>query len=365
MKSVYEKYAELLVHYSLDLKPGDKLLIVSTYLSEPLVREVYKEALRTGGHPETWIGLNGITRALYDLGSDDQLRHVSPLFLHAVTHFQAILTIRAPFNVKELQTVDPGKKEMTSVAETEMKKIFRERAATGDLKWTICEFPTDAQAQECGLSRADYERFVVSACFVNDPDPQGRWREIRNAQQRVVDLLNTKERIRFKSGDIDISFSTKGRRWINSDGRHNMPSGEIFTSPVDDSVEGHVRFSYPGIYMAQEIEDVRLEVRAGRVVRAQAAKGKELLDTILRIPGADRFGEAAIGTNKGITRFTKNILFDEKIGGTIHMALGSAYGEAGGTNQSPVHWDLLADMTADGEIYADDEVVYRKGEFLI
>ncbi len=365
MKTAYEKYAELLVRYSLDIKPGDKLLVVSTYLSEPLVREVYKEALRAGAHPETWIALNGITRALYDVGSDAQLRHVSPLFLHAVQHFQAVLTIRAPFNTKELQTVDPAKKEMTAVAETDMKKIFRERAAAGDLKWTICEFPTDAQAQECGLSRADYERFVLDACFVNDPDPQARWRDVHNAQQHVVDFLNTKERIRFKGSDIDMAFSTRGRRWINSDGRHNMPSGEIFTSPVDDSVEGYVRFSYPGIYMAQEIEDVRLEVRAGRVVSAQAAKGKELLETILRIPGADRFGEAAIGTNKGITRFTKNILFDEKIGGTIHMALGSAYGEAGGTNQSPVHWDLIADMATDGEIHADGEVIYRKGDFLI
>ncbi|OPY69475.1 MAG: Aminopeptidase 2 [Syntrophorhabdaceae bacterium PtaU1.Bin034] len=365
MKSVYEKYAGLLVNYSLELKKGDKLLIVSTCLSEPLIQEVYREALRAGAHPETWITVNGITRMLYDEGNRDQLEYASPLFRYAVENYQAFLTIRAPFNVKELQTADPEKKKKVNMAEAGTKRIFRKRATTGDLRWTLCEFPTDAQAQECGLSRKEYEEFILSACFIDHDDPSAKWREVRDSQQRIVDFLNKRQRIRYKGRDIDVSFSTEGRTWINSDGKHNMPSGEIFTSPVEDSVEGSIRFSYPGIFMGQEIEDVRLEVYGGRVVRSEAAKGKGLLDQIINIPGADRFGEAAIGTNKGITRFTRNMLFDEKIGGTIHMALGSSYGEAGGKNESSVHWDLLADMTENAEIHADGEIIYRNGEFLI
>ena len=365
IKTLYRKYAELLVRYSLELRKGDKLLIISTYLSEPLVQEVFREALRAGAHPETWISLNGTARALYDEGSADQLAFVSPLFLHAVEHYQAFLTIRAPFNVRDLETVDPGQKKTTAVAETDMKRLFRERTASGDLRWTLCEFPTDAQAQQCGLSRKEYEEFIASACFLDCEDPEAGWREVHEAQQRVVDLLNTKERIRFRGRDLDISFSTLGRKWINSDGRHNMPSGEVFTSPVDDSADGYVRFSYPAIYMGQEIEDVKIEVRRGEVVRWEAIKGKELLDGILEVPGANRLGEAAIGTNKGIDRFTKNMLFDEKMGGTIHMALGAAFPEAGGRNSSPIHWDLLADMKGEGEIFADGEVIYRGGQFLI
>jgi aminopeptidase len=365
MRSVYEKYAELLVRYSLYMKKGERLLISSTYLAEPLVREVYREALRAGAHPETWISLNGISRVLYDEGSMEQLQYVSPLYAYAVENFDAFLTIRAPFNVKELQEVDGDKKKTAAMAQAHLHKLYQDRATAGSLKWSLCEFPTNAQAQECGMSAEDYEKFVFSACFLDHDDPKGRWQEVHEAQQHIVDLLNSRETIRYKGKDIDISFSTKGRRWVNSDGKHNMPSGEVFTFPVDDSVNGYVRFSYPGIYMAQEVEDIRLEVKNGEVVKWEAAKGTALLDSILRIPGANRFGEAAIGTNKGINRFTRNMLFDEKIGGTIHMALGSAYGEAGGKNESAIHWDLLADMKEGAEIYADDEVIYRDGDFII
>jgi aminopeptidase len=365
MKTIYERYADLLVRYSLDLQKGDKLLIVSTPLAEPLVHEVFRAALRTGAHPETWITLAGLGRTLYDEGSEEQLSYVSPMYLHAVAEYQAFLTIRAPYNVKELQGVDPARKKTASVAEAPMRKLYRERAASGSLKWTLCEFPTESQAQECGLSRRDYESFVFSACLLDEEDPAASWRAVHDRQQRFVDFLNGRSRIRYSGPDVDISFSTEGRRWINSDGRHNMPSGEVYTSPVEESVEGHIRFSYPGVYMGQEIEDVRLEVRKGKITNWQAAKGQELLDQILEVPGADRFGEAAIGTNKGITRFTRNMLFDEKIGGTVHLALGASYAETGGKNESAIHWDLLADMRDRGEIYADGELVYRNGDFLI
>jgi aminopeptidase len=364
MQSIYEKYADLLVHYSLDIRKGDKLLISSTPLAEPLIQEVYRAALLAGAHPETWISLAGMARVLYDEGNKEQLSYVSPMYFHAVEHYDAFLTIRAPYNVKELQGVDPERKKISSMAEAPMRKIYRDRAASGGLRWTLCEFPTDSQAQECGFSRREYEAFVFSACLLGDDDPAASWRMVRTLQQRVVDLLNTASRVRYSGPDIDISFSTEGRRWVNSDGRHNMPSGEVYTSPVEDSVEGHIPFSYPRIYIGQEIEAVRLVDHKGKIVEWQAAKGRELLDRILEVPGADHFGEAAIGTNNGIRSFTRNMLFDEKIGGTVHMALGSSYVEAGGENESAVHWDLLADMRNGGEIYADSRLVYRNGDFV-
>jgi aminopeptidase len=215
------------------------------------------------------------------------------------------------------------------------------------------------------MSKSEYRQFVYSACFLNEDDPIAKWQELKKNQQRIVDYLNDKTKIRYVGRDIDISFSAKGRKWINCAGDKNMPDAEVFTSPVDDSVNGKVRFSYPGLYLGQEIEDITLEVKDGLVVKWDAKKGKSLLDKIMEIPGARRFGEAAIGTNTGIKKFTKNMLFDEKMAGTIHMALGAAIPEAGGKNESAIHWDMLADMHDGGQIYADDVLIYRNGQFLI
>jgi aminopeptidase len=362
---MYEKYAKLLVHYSLSLKKGQKLLISSTYLAEPLIREVYREALLVGAYPETWISLNGINRTLFNYGDTLQLRHISPMYQYAVQHYDAFLTIRAPFNLKELEGIDAEKKRIANEAQAEVKGLFMKRASTGKLTWTLCEFPTEAQAQESGMSKEEYEKFILSACYLYNDNPEGQWNDLRQRQQHIVDFLNKKRKIRFVAQDTDITFSTRNRKWINSDGHHNMPSGEVFTAPVETSVEGVVRFSYPGIFMGEEIENVRLEVHKGEVTGWDADKGRPLLDSILLIPGMKRFGEAAIGTNTGITRFTKNMLFDEKMGGTAHMALGASYAEAGGKNSSAVHWDLLLDLKENGEIYADGELIYSKGRFLI
>lgn len=362
---MYQKYARLLVHYSLDLKKGQNLLISSTYLAEPLVKEVYREALLAGAHPEISISLKGMNRILFNHGEPFQLGHVSPMYEYAVGHYDSFLTIRAPFNLKELEGIDTEKKRMTNEAQAGIKKLFMKRASTGKLNWTLCDFPTEAQAQESGMSGEEYEEFVFSACYLYHDDPERQWNDLRMKQQHIVDYLTKKRKIRFVAKDTDITFSTKNRKWINSDGHHNMPSGEVFTSPVETSVNGVVRFSYPGIFMGEEIENVRLEVRKGEVIAWDADKGRSLLDSILMIPGMKRFGEAAIGANTGITRFTKNMLFDEKMGGTAHMALGASYPETGGKNNSAVHWDLLLDLKENGEIYADDDLIYNRGVFLI
>jgi len=361
---IIKKYAKLLVEYSLELKKGDKLLIYSTYLAEELLKEVYAQALAAGAHPEFKIALNGTEKIFYDNASDSQLEYISPLSKYVYEKYDAALHILAPFNVKELQNTPAEKKQKCNAAKAHLNKLFMERAAAKELRWTLCVFPTNAEAQECGMSQSEYADFVYNCCFLYENDPIGCWNKLEKDQQKIVDLLNSKKEIHYKGSNIDVKFRTDGRTWINSSGKNNMPSGEVFTGPVEDSVNGKVRFSYPGIFMDQEIEDITLEIKDGQVINAKAAKGQELLDKVLEIPGARRFGEAAIGNNERVNKFTKNMLFDEKMGGTIHMALGAAYPETGGLNESAVHWDLLADIK-DGEILADGEIIYKNGKFLI
>jgi len=359
-----KKYANVLVNYSLGLKKGDRLLMVSTYLAEELLKEVYAEALKVGAHPEFRIALSGTEKIFYDNASDAQLEYISPITKYVYENYDALLNVIAPFNVKELQNTPAEKKQKASAARADLNKTFMRRAAADEFRWTLCVYPTCAEAQECGMSQSEYADFVYNVCFLDEKNPIDCWNKLEQDQQKIVDLLNSRKEVQFRGSNIDVKFRTDGRKWINSNGKNNMPSGEVFTGPVEDSVNGFVRFSYPGIYMGQEIEDISLEIKNGEVVKGTAAKGQELLNKILDVPGARRFGEAAVGTNERANRFTKNMLFDEKMGGTIHMALGAAYPETGAVNESAIHWDLLADMK-DGKIFADGETIYKNGKFTI
>jgi len=365
VQTLFDKYAQVLVDYSLRLKAGDKLLIQGSYLAEGLIKAVYARAIGAGAHPEFKIALNGTEKIFYDNASDGQLKYISPTSKMVIDEYDALLNIISPFNMKELQSVPADKKQMVSIARTDLNKSFMTRAAAGELNWTLCVSPTDAAAQEAGMSLAEYEDFVYGACFLLEDDPVGRWGKLKDDQQRVVDFLNNKKHIRYASADVDVEFSVDGRTWLNSAGTNNMPSGEVFTAPVEDSVNGKVRFSFPGFFMGQEIEDIQLEIKDGEVIKWNAAKGAEILDKVFEIDGTRRFGEVAVGMNDGIQKFTKNMLFDEKIGGTIHMAVGACYPETGGTNESSVHWDMLADMRDGGQIFADGELIYENGKFII
>jgi len=215
------------------------------------------------------------------------------------------------------------------------------------------------------MSLEEYEHFVFNACRLYEDDPAAAWLEVRRSQQHIVDFLNKQEVVHYAGDGIDISFSTKGRIWMNSDGQTNMPSGEVYTSPVEDSVNGTVHFNYPVVFSGHEVEGITLWVKEGYIEKWEACRGKELLDQVFQLPGARRFGEAAIGTNYKIDRFTKNILFDEKIGGTVHLAIGQSYLQTGGKNESSIHWDMIADMKNGGRIFANSEKIYESGKFLI
>ncbi len=363
--TIENKYAQLLTQYCLALEPGEKLFIQSTTLAEPLVREVYREALRLGALPEVQLDFREQGKILLQEGADDQLQFVPTLYNRAMNEFEAFLYIMAPFNLREQNEVNPERRSMRQKALLPHRQNYFKRTAAGKMKRSLCLYPTAAQAQEAGMSTEDYSRFVFQACHLDQENPTQAWLEVRKTQQTYVDVLNKSRKVHFRGPGIDISFSCAGRTWINSDGRTNMPSGEVFTSPIEDSVNGTIHFSYPAIYMGKEVEGVTLWVEQGEIKKWEAERGYDFLEEVFALPGARRFGEAAIGTNYSIRQFTKNILFDEKIGGTVHMAIGQSYPQAGGKNESSIHWDMIADMRKGGEIFADDIKIYADGNFLI
>jgi aminopeptidase len=362
--TIIEKYAQLLVNYCVSLKPGERLFIQSTTLAEPLVREVYRYALKAGGNPVVSMGFRDQGTIKMEEAEGDQLKFVDPLYAEAMQHYEAYIYIRAPYYSKAPKSADFEKQKIASKALSPFRKIYSERTAKLDMKRNLCEYPTVAYAQNAGMTLEEYADFIYNACHLYDENPQAAWEARSVMQQQIVDLLNTKSEIHYKGEGIDIKFNVKGRTWINSDGKTNMPSGEVYSAPIEDSVNGTIHFAYPSIFMGQEVEGITLWVKDGKVEKWEAKKGGELLDKIFAIDGARYFGEVAIGTNMRIQQPVKNILFDEKIGGTVHMAVGQTYLQCGGKNQSTIHWDMIADMKNGGEIFADGEKIYDSGNFL-
>jgi aminopeptidase len=365
MQNLLAKYAHLLVHYCVNIQEGEKLYVRSTTEAEPLIREIYRYALRAGAQVEVELDFREKNRIFLQEAKEAQLKYLPLLQQEAMQNFDAYLYIRAPFNLREDQDVDTQKATIRQTAMKPISQTYFDRTATRELKRNLCQYPTVAAAQNAGMSLEAYEDFIFGACKLYEEDPVAAWIEVRKKQQKIVDLLNSRTQVRYVTEGTDITFSTKGRTWINSDGQTNMPSGEVYTSPVENSVNGQVHFSFPGLYMGHEVEGVTLWVKDGYIEKWEADRGQDFLDKIFTLEGTRRFGEAAIGTNYDIDRMTRNILFDEKIGGTVHMAIGQSYQQAGGKNQSSVHWDMITEMRNGGEIYADDEKIYENGYFLI
>jgi aminopeptidase len=369
-----ERLAGVFVGYSTEIKPGDRVLIEAEPAAEPLVRATFKAILEAGGHPHLFISLAGQTTltGLDDIflafADEDQLAF-SPTFYDLVyKQFEARIRIHSASNTRLLTSADKSKLAMREKAIGSVLESQFQRGKTREFKWLTTLFPTQAYAQDTEMSLAEFEDFVFRACHVDlsEDDSVEYWKNVAEKQEHWVDAFAGHENVEVHGPGIDLKLSIKGRSFLNASGHNNMPDGEIYTGPVEDSVNGSVRFSYPCVYRGNEVDGVELVFESGRVTSAKADKNQEFLERMLGTDeGARYLGEFAIGLNYGVDRLTKNILFDEKIGGSIHMALGAGYPETGSQNQSAIHWDLITDMRDGGEIVVDGELFYKDGSFTI
>ncbi len=356
------KLAQLLVHYSLEIQPGQQLLIRTSPLADELTLAAYEEAIKAGAHVMVQNETPGLEERFFKFASQEQLEYISPVRRMITETFDAFLNIRALYNSRALSGVDPRRMAQARKAGAELGRKFMQRAAEGSLRWVLTVYPTHAMAQDADMSLDDYREFVFGAGMLDDPDPIARWREEGERQRRLIDWLAGRDQVTMKGSNVDLTLSIKGRKFVPADGKYNFPDGEIFTGPVENSANGWIRFKYPAIYSGQEITDIELWFEEGKVVKEKASKNQELLTALLNTDeGARYLGEWGIGVNYNIQRFTKNMLFDEKIGGTIHLAVGASYPETGGQNVSGLHWDMLCDM-GDAEILVDGELFYRNGK---
>jgi aminopeptidase len=360
------RLAELIVGYSLELRPGNVVRIDAAAVGAPLAVELYRAALRADAHPYVNVELERLPELLAREGSDEQLDFVSPIATAEIDLVDALVSVWAESNTRALSNVTPERHRRMVAATRRLSQRRWDRIAAGELRWCGVVCPTQAHAQDARMSLGEYERFVFRACHVEEEgDAVGHWRRVREQLARRAGSLGGARELRIVGPDTDLRLLLEGRQWRAADGRYNMPDGEIFTSPVETATEGEVRFTLPAIFRGREVEDIRLRFENGAVVASEAAHGGDFLEALLQMDdGARRLGEAAFGLNYEIDRTTNNTLFDEKIGGTMHFALGAAFEELGGRNRSGLHWDLVCDLRAEGEVYADGELVWRAGRFL-
>ena len=361
-----ERLARLITGYSLDLQPGEVVRLEGSEAGESLLLELYRAALRLGANPYLDLSIDRLAELMVAEGSDEQLAHVARLEWDELEVLDAAVTVWGETNTRAFTNADPDRHGRRLAARQSLIRRTWERIAAAEMRWCGTLAPANAFAQDAEMSLADYEDFVFGACHVDgEDDPVEYWRAVSSELGAQAERLTGVSELRILGPDTDLRLGVGGRGWEVADGRVNMPDGEIFTSPVEDATEGEIRFTFPALYAGREVTDVRLRFEGGRVVASEAARGGEFLESLLdRDAGSRILGEAAFGLNYGIDRFTGNILFDEKIGGTVHVALGSSFPEVGGRNDSSLHWDLICDLRADGEVHADGELVWKAGRFL-
>jgi aminopeptidase len=363
-------FAKVLVERCTRVQPGDRILIEATTVAETLVRELYVQILKKGGHPHALLQLPdmffpGHEDLLLMHGNDSQIDFVPTFQKLAYDQFEGRIRVHSATNTRSQTNIDSSRLQQRSkstgiITETQMR-----RGAEGAFKWVTTLYPTDGYAQDAEMSFEQYADFVFRAVHANEDDPIAYWKKVEEEQQAAVDFMAGKNQVILHGSNVDLTLSVKGRTFLNSCGTHNMPDGEIFTGPVEDSVNGWVKFTYPAIYQGVAVEGAELTFSNGQVTQALADKNQDFLLKMLESDAGARYlGEFAIGTNFEIDKFTGQILFDEKIGGSFHMALGAGYPETGAKNKSAIHWDMICDMRKDSEITVDGELFYKNGEFV-
>jgi len=364
-----QKFAKVLVEHSARVAPGDRILIEATTAAEPLVRELFKQILERGGIPNPMVYIPGMMPFSQDdlyltYAKDTQLDFVPTFLKLAYEQFEGRIRVHSSTNTRGATNIDAAKAQRRNKALSPISEAQMRRGAEGKFKWVTTLYPTYAYAQDAGMSLQEYEDFVFGAVHAFEDDPVAYWQGSGAEQQQAVEFLADKDQVAVRGPNVDLTLSIKGRKFESSVGRFNMPDGEIFTGPVEDSVNGWVKFTYPAITGGVAVEGAELTFNKGRVETAKAEKNQDFLLKMLETDQGSRYlGEFAIGTNKDITRFTGNILFDEKIGGSFHMALGAGYPETGSKNKSAIHWDLICDVRQDSEILVDGQPFYKDGKF--
>ncbi len=364
------KFAKVLVEHSARVVPGDRILLEGTTAAEPLLRELYIQILEKGGHPHLMMALPGMMPFSQDemymtYAKDTQLDFVPTFYKLAYDQFEGRIRIHSATNTRGTTNIDLEKLQRRSKAISPITEAQFRRGAEGSFKWVTSLFPTEAYAQDANMSLKEYEDFVFGAVHTNEDNPIAFWKTVESKQQSAVDFMKGKSQVILRGPNVDLTLSVKGRTFMNSFGTFNMPDGEIYTGPVEESVNGWVKFTYPANYGGSSVENAELTFSNGRVTTAKADKNQDFLLKTLDSDAGSRFlGEFAIGTNFDIQQFTGNILFDEKIGGSFHMALGAGYPETGSKNKSAIHWDMICDMRKDAEILVDGELFYKNGQFV-
>ena len=364
------KFAKVLVEHSARVVPGDRILLEGTTAAEPLLRELYIQILEKGGLPHLMMTLPGLMpfsqEEMYlTYAKDTQLDFVPTFYKLAYDQFEGRVRVHSATNTHGTTNIDPAKlqrhnKALATITETQFR-----RGAEGSFKWVTTLYPTDGYAQDANMSLKEYEDFVFGAVHTNEDDPIAFWKSVELKQQSAIDYMKGKSQVIVRGPNVDLTLSIKDRIFMNSFGTFNMPDGEIYTGPVEDSANGWVKFTYPANYGGTSVEGAELTISNGRVVSAKATKNEEFLVKTLDVDAGSRYiGEFAIGTNFDIQQFTGNILFDEKIGGSFHMAFGAGYPETGSTNKSAIHWDMICDLRTDSEILVDGELFYKNGQFV-
>jgi len=364
------KFAKVLVEHSARVVSGDRILLEGTTAAEPLLRELYIQILEKGGHPHMMVALPGMMPFSQDemyltYAKDTQLDFVPTFYKLAYDQFEGRIRVHSATNTHGSTNIDPAKLQRRSKALSAVTEAQFRRGGDGSFKWVTTLYPTDGYAQDANMSLKEYEDFVFGAVHANEDDPTAFWKGVETKQQSAVDFMKGKSQVILRGPNVDLTLSVKGRTFMNSFGTYNMPDGEIYTGPVEESVNGWVKFTYPANYGGTSVEGAELTFSNGRVVTAKAEKNQAfLLKTLDTDTGSRSLGEFAIGTNFDIQQFTGNILFDEKIGGSFHMALGAGYPETGSKNKSAIHWDMICDMRKDAEILVDGELFYKDGQFV-
>lgn len=367
MKTIWDKYAEVLVDYSVDVQKGDLVQIRATSVyAKDLVKAVFKRVLERGGHPLVRTSIEDMSDTFIKLASDEQLDYVDPITKLEYEKVDKFISIGAPMNTKTMARANMAKLARRGKATKALSELLMKRSADGSAKWVIADVPTHALAQEAKMSFDEYSEFLFKSCYLDLDNPVAKLKELDEKQTKWANYLNNVKKVRIVGEKTDITFGVEGRKWISCSGLNNYPDGEVFTSPVEDDVNGEIYFDFPQIYRGNEAHGVYLTIEKGKVVKVVAEKGEDYVNAMFDMDEGSRgIGEIAIGTNDEIQDITGNILFDEKIGGSIHMAIGASYPETGGKNVSGLHWDMIKGMKKDGKIYADDILIYENGKFII